>query len=391
MKRIIILIITLLAAVNVTFSQCAPVNPCSKDKVISPAISPPAGVAIVASTCSTLVVQWTGMANLQYNARATFKNAATNNVDTIEAVSINVNANNICKANFNVVSGEKYTIHVQSSGPVGPCTLYSYVVTKALDYPIAACNGNGLQFSGRVFLQGAYNTGTAMMSNQLNTSGVLQSDAAQQPYNNARFNYTGTEQVSNGFFAAHNNIVDWVLIELRDPNAPNVVKARRAAFVTQQGTLIDIDGTTEQISFSGVPAGYYNVAIRHRNHLGIRSVQPVDFSSGNGVYDFTSANYTSYKNLDYTSTVQVGNVWCMRAGNAFANGVVRYTGPGNVQNQILNVALNGSLSKIITNVYAAEDINMDGSIRWTGPGNDQNALLNGVLAGSLSAILNEQF
>jgi hypothetical protein len=77
-------------------------------------------------------------------------------------------------------------------------------------------------------------------------------------------------------------------------------------------------------------------------------------------------------------------------GNATTTSVVKYTGPGNTQNQVLNVKLGGSLSLIISNVYAPEDVNMNGNIKWSGPGNDQNALLNNVLAGSLSAILTEQ-
>lgn len=81
----------------------------------------------------------------------------------------------------------------------------------------------------------------------------------------------------------------------------------------------------------------------------------------------------------------------MRAGDANSNQNVRYTNPGNDQNQILNVKLGGSFSIIINNAYAPEDLNMDGVIRWTNPGNEQNFLLNILLKGSLSTVLETQF
>src|SRR5690606_11798208 len=96
--------------------------------------------------------------------------------------------------------------------------------------------------------------------------------------------------------------------------------------------------------FKGVFPGSYYVSIRHRNHLGIRSSSTVDFSSGSGSYDFTTAADKSYQNQSYTSTVQVGSVWAMRAGNANSNNSVKYNGPGNDQSQILNSKLLGSLS-----------------------------------------------
>ena len=76
----------------------------------------------------------------------------------------------------------------------------------------------------------------------------------------------------------------------------------------------------------------------------------------------------------------------MRAGNANSNNNVKYNGPANDQNQILNIKLAGSLGNVLNNVYAPEDINMNGNVKWNGPGNDQNFLLNTILNGSLSTI-----
>src|SRR5205823_1797412 len=144
------------------------------------------------------------------------------------------------------------------------------------------------------------------------------------------------------------------------------------------------------ISFSNIASGNYFVSVRHRNHLGIRSANPIDFSSGSGVYDFSKSATQSFQNQSYTSTVLVGTRWCMRAGNSNFNNNVKYNGPENDQNQILNTKLGGSLSNILNHVYSTEDINMNGNIKWNGPANDQNFLLNTLLGGSLSIVYLEQ-
>ncbi|GAA4745969.1 hypothetical protein GCM10023229_27420 [Flavisolibacter ginsenosidimutans] len=337
-----------------------------------------------------MVVKWNGIANQEYAVNAIYNNATTHTMDSISATAINCDAANNCTATIPVTAGSKYTVSVQAKQTIGTCPFYSYAAIRVMDYPLAACNGNGVTFSGKVLLQGAYNTGTGQMNNDLNTLGILQTYAVTQPYNSAGFNYAGTEAVGVGFFAAHPSIVDWVLIELRDPNAPSSVVARRAAFVTQDGSLVETDGSNNQISFANIASGAYYVTVRHRNHLAIRSAEAVDFTAGAGSYDFTTANYKSFSNQPYPSPVQVGTVWCMRGGNALSTSVVKYSGPNNDQNQILNNKLGGSLSLTISNVYAPEDVNMNGNIKWNGPGNDQNFLLNTVLSGSLSTQLVEQ-
>ena len=88
----------------------------------------------------------------------------------------------------------------------------------------------------KVFLEGAYagpNMNTAI-------SGSIPNN---QPYNVAPWNYGGTETaVSIG-----NDIVDWVLVELRSggtPSTATVVEATKAALLKSNGTIVDADGIT---------------------------------------------------------------------------------------------------------------------------------------------------
>jgi hypothetical protein len=395
MKFFLITLITILLFSTQCFSQSCSGGPpitCSNEKVISPAVKQPTGVGLLSSTCSSMVVKWTGSAGQEYSVNAVYKNAVTNKTDSISAGSITCDGSNNCKATIPVTAGVQYTISVQAKQLMGQCFFYSYAANLSLPYATAACNGAGqtVTFSGKVLLQGAYNTATGKMNNDLNALGILQASAIRQPYSAAAFGYTGTEAVGAGFFAAHPAIVDWVLIELRNPNAPASIVARRAAFVTQDGAIVETDGSKAQITFAGVAPGWYHVVVRHRNHLSIRTVEAVDFSSGAGSYDFTTANFKSFKNQPYPSTVQVGTVWCMRGGNAVASTVVKYSGTGSAYNQILFTRLGGSFSRVLNNVYVPEDVNMNGTVKWNGPANEQDFLLNKVLSGSASAQLVEQ-
>jgi len=65
----------------------------------------------------------------------------------------------------------------------------------------------------------------------------------------------------------NNNVIDWVFVELRtgSSGATSVV-ASKSGLLKEDGTIINPDGTA--FSFTGVSAGNYFVAIKHRNHCG---------------------------------------------------------------------------------------------------------------------------
>lgn len=384
MKPYFFLTLTLLLYHIYGLAQCPTV------KIISPSVAEPTQLSVISATCSTLVVGWTGSAGQFYEVSATRYNPSTNKKDTV-AGSDPVNTGGFTyTSTIPVVAGTQITWNVQAY-VYNFGYMYSYAVPFVLEYPIAPCTGTGVNFSGRLMLQGAYDASTGRMTNTLNTMGILQTLASSQPYNPAPFNYAGLEKVLPGFFAAHTDIVDWVLVELRNANAPSALIATKAAFLKQDGTLTDTGGTNTKIFFPGLAPASYQVAVRHRNHLGIRTVKAIDFSSGNASYDFTTASFRTFSNQPYSSTAQMMPSWGMRGGDANVNQNAKYSGPGNDQNQILNIKLGGSLSRVISGVYAPEDVNMNGSISWSGPGNDQNFLLNIALKGLLGSIYDVQF
>src|SRR5690606_8841876 len=110
---------------------------------------------------------------------------------------------------------------------------------------------------------GPYVNADDLMSDGLRTSLM----PSAQPYNTAPWNYNGTETMSNAVrnVTGANAIVDWVLIELRDANAPATILHTRAALLQRDGNIVDIDGVNP-VTFLGTAAGDYYVAVRHRNH-----------------------------------------------------------------------------------------------------------------------------
>ena len=70
-----------------------------------------------------------------------------------------------------------------------------------------------------------------------------------------------------------NAVVDWVVLELRDPASPNIVLASRAALLLSDSNIVDMDGVSP-VRFT-MPSGMYHVAVRHRNHLAVMTATPV--------------------------------------------------------------------------------------------------------------------
>jgi len=235
-----------------------------------------------------------------------------------------------------------------------------------------------LVFSARIFLQGAYDPVVTRHKNvSTNWATVMNASALTQPYSAAPFNYSGTESVSAGFFvetAATTDITDWVLLELRDAAAPTTIMARRAAFVREDGMIVDLDGISN-VAFKGVSAGNYFVVIRHRNHLGVRSgtIQHIDGSTAPiTTYDFTSAQSQALQDAAITTNAAMAEnagVFMLWGGNVNQDIYVRAT------TQTLPPPLKPSDAAAIlvilgnntnaTGGYTAGDVNLDGYTRAT--------------------------
>ena len=136
----------------------------------------------------------------------------------------------------------------------------------------------------KIFLEGCYLNG--MMTTNLDDQKTL---PFSQPYVGTPWDYSGNEKVTS----IPQNIVDWVLVELRKSTDFSSKVARQAAFINASGKIVDLSGVHD-ISFNNVSDGDYFVFIIQRNHLAVMSANPVTLTNGNISYDFTTDENKAY-------------------------------------------------------------------------------------------------
>ncbi|MEM9718979.1 MAG: choice-of-anchor V domain-containing protein [Bacteroidota bacterium] len=165
----------------------------------------------------------------------------------------------------------------------------------------------------RAFLAGYYNAATSNMGNQLQSAGLLPST---QPYNYPPFNYTGTETLQT----QQTDITDWVLLEVREDQAPQNIVQRQAVLLTQDGQLISANGSPN-VLFPTLPNGNYYLAIRHKSHLGVISSSSISIDPQTPIsYDYTTAVTQALG--DNQLKLLSGNVAGLFVGDFDNNGLV---------------------------------------------------------------------
>lgn len=168
----------------------------------------------------------------------------------------------------------------------------------------------------KVFIEGSFN-GTNL-NTFLNADNLI---PLNQPYNMPPWNYSGTENVST---IPNPNVVDWVLLEIRDAaNAASATAltsiAQQVAFLLNDGSIVGLDGISNP-SFNHAIFQSLFVVIYHRNHLGIMSAQPLTASAGIYSYDFSSPADQAY---GIEAQKNIGsNIFGMFSGDANSDAVI---------------------------------------------------------------------
>jgi hypothetical protein len=237
--------------------------------------------------------------------------------------------------------------------------------------------------SMKTFLQGAYNGTNMNDALRTPTNLIPLSDPYRSAPYNISFNHINnsiTESVNASFFnnqlVADSNVVDWVFVELRTNNTPSTVLATRSALLLRNGTVVDVD-RKNTLYFGNIDAGIYHLAIRHRNHIGIRTLTPQSLSLGAPTSINMALNTNVYNG--YMATLAGGN-YGMYAGNSNDDAIVKMTGLSANNNDYLKLlnTLGGS-TNTLTNQYSKQDLNLDRTIKMTGlsaANNDYLRLLN---------------
>lgn len=163
-------------------------------------------------------------------------------------------------------------------------------------FPPNDANAVALQSSGKILVGGGvYNNsdsdfGIARLNSSQAITQILLSLKVylEGPYNTTNMNSAITvpfdsphiedpETVNPIPTLPGNEIVDWVLVQLRDENNSSTILESQSAYLLQDGSIVNLDGNTP-VSFTQ-PTGNYYVVVKHRNHLYVMSAAPVPLTA----------------------------------------------------------------------------------------------------------------
>ncbi|MGH1386987.1 hemagglutinin protein [Kordia sp.] len=179
-------------------------------------------------------------------------------------------------------------------------------------------------------------------------------------------------------------IIDWIFVELRDKTTNTMIVGSQSALLQRDGDIVDVDGTSD-LQFNLATGSYY-VAIKHRNHLGIMSANPIALSNTTQIVDFTdSNNQITFGSNSQTVFGMPNNIVAMWTGNVNADTIVQYSGTTPDTPSILSEILNdpGNFLNFPTFAitgYNIHDVNMDGITQYAGTTPDTPFVLQNVLA-----------
>ena len=246
---------------------------------------------------------------------------------------------------------------------------------------------NSLVVGPRIFLQGGYDDVTGLIRDDIRAAGYI---PMEEPYTLAGYNHKGLgggEMVNDpAIFNQLNDeddIVDWVVVEVRDATEDTVV-ASKSALINRAGYVVSyIDGTSS-VKVDGITDGSYYVAVKHRNHLAVRSSGTLVLDETLETWDFTSAmaQANDIGNGNTPMAEVEANVFGMWGGDVNGNNSITYVGGANDKQALLTI-LGGAGSQI--DDYDSGDINMNATVTYVGGGNDKQALLT-ILGGAGSQI-----
>jgi hypothetical protein len=247
-----------------------------------------------------------------------------------------------------------------------------------------------LRVNVKALLQGPHN-GTGSMNDHLRAgtyNGSVNLIPLAHPYAGSPWNHSGTEMIDASVLISQvnssNDIVDWVLVELRDAITPSTKLATRAALIQRDGDIVDLDGVSP-LSFLNLPNGNYKVAVRHRNHLGVMAMNNLLLTPTPSTVDFTAPATVTY---GVDALVLSGSYMVMRTGNSRPDDRIKYTGPSNDRDPILLAV--GGLPTAVAYGYQVVDNTMDGVVKYAGAGNDRDPILTQILPGPVTGMRIEQ-
>lgn len=236
------------------------------------------------------------------------------------------------------------------------------VVSNKVPVFAEVCNTDCINLRIGVWMEGPYNEEKNEMITDLNTK--LQMLPGQhpvdtnvtptppgQPYCAAPWNYNGIEGLGLTAGVYSDDVVDWVLVSLRDSTTKDTEILQAAALLHNNGT-IKFPNTCVLPKAESPDSAY--IVVEHRNHTPVMTPFPVVVSNNQLKYDFRTSNSyniggSGQKPLHDSTT------WVMFTGDGYTLDELGYDINGN--DKTIWVNDNGRF-----NVYVQGDYNLDGDV-----------------------------
>ncbi|MCB2221754.1 MAG: hypothetical protein KQI35_15270 [Bacteroidetes bacterium] len=206
----------------------------------------------------------------------------------------------------------------------------------------------------RVWLEGAFKNDN--MCNDLRMKEIL---PQLQPFNQFPWQYEGHDSLQPDI---GENITDWLLVDLFDAASPESSCEcghffRKALFLKPDGTIVETDGQSIPLFIHDFSDSLFMV-VRHRNHLDIKSAQPIIEAAGTFHYDFRTDASKAYGEDLAMKELSPGQ-WGMVAGDI------------NLNDSITSSDQDAWKTLAGKTLYHPADLNFDGQI----DNRDKNPLL----------------
>ncbi|MCX6154812.1 MAG: hypothetical protein NT007_11705 [Candidatus Kapabacteria bacterium] len=218
------------------------------------------------------------------------------------------------------------------------------VITKFGDYAIGLQTSQFIAMSGKVFLEGPFRDGGLMISTLRDNSLLPHTPPNVYPYN------LDSNRLNINVVTFPDSVVDWVLLAFRQNLGDSTKDLFKTCFVKRDGTLIDLNGSTNLIlgminpdgtssGIGSVNSGTHYIAVMHRNHLSIVTEDPYKLSYNDTTLALNFTNYNillgrksgnAIKQIGYD--VNQKPLFGMIAGDVNQDGYIKYDDLGRIWN-----------------------------------------------------------
>jgi hypothetical protein len=156
----------------------------------------------------------------------------------------------------------------------------------------------------------------------------------------------------------------------------------------RDGDVVDTDGESA-VYFLVDGQEPFHVAVRHRNHMGIMTADPVVLDTLSGTLDFTSPAFATYGTAARKQLFGSEGPMVLWSGDVSNDGLLQYTGAGNDRDRLL-FAIGGSVPTNTVGGYRKEDLNLDAVTKYTGTDNDRDLILFNIGGSVPTAVRHQQ-